>query len=397
MPHFELLGLETEIIDGRIRARVNGILGRAMQPYISRLISKLNTLKVIATKNGGNVFNLYNPPQPTKVGLRALERKLKEAIYKHVFPATANLAITYRCPCDCVHCSAMPFYRKDKDELSTGEMKDLIDQSLDLGASLIIFTGGEPFVRRDFIELVDYVDKDRGWPLLFTCGQALTDENVDRLAEAGLGSMYVSIDTLDPKEHDRVRGINGLWKKAIEGGKRALEAGILVGLSTYATPERIESGKLVEFFKFAQDEGFVEVTVFDRMPAGRWIKRDDVIVPQNLKDKLIEQALEFNESNPMGIICQALINSPQGVGCFGAFSEFYVSAYGDVTPCDFNPISFGNVRNQPMAQIWQNMLRHPDFCTRHMTCRMQDPAYRAKYIDPLEEPINLPIPIEAYI
>jgi hypothetical protein len=42
------------------------------------------------------------------------------------------------------------------------------------------------------------------------------------------------------------------------------------------------------------------------------------------------------------------------------------------------------------------MLRHPDFCTRYKTCRMQDPAYRAKYIDPLEEPIELPIPIEAY-
>ncbi|TET34739.1 MAG: radical SAM protein [Planctomycetota bacterium] len=396
MPYYELLGLETEIIDGKIRARVKGILGRALQPYITRLISKLNTLKVIATKDGGNVYNLYNPPQPTKVGLRALERKLKEAIYKNVFPATANLAITFRCGCDCGHCSAAPFYRPGKEELSTGEMKDVINQALDLGASLIIFTGGEPLARSDTVELIDYVDKDRGWPLMFTCGQALTDGNVERLAEAGLGSMYVSIDSLDPKEHDRIRKIDGLWQKAIDGAKRALKAGILVGLSTYATPERIESGGIVEYLKFAQDQGFVEVTIFDAIPAGRWIKRDDIIVPQHLKDKLIEQAREFSEANPMGIVCQALINSEKGVGCFGAFSEFYVSAYGDVTPCDFNPISFGNVKNLPIAQIWQNMLRHPDFCTRYKTCRMQDPAYRAKYIDPLEEPIELPIPIEAF-
>jgi MoaA/NifB/PqqE/SkfB family radical SAM enzyme len=98
----------------------------------------------------------------------------------------------------------------------------------------------------------------------------------------------------------------------------------------------------------------------------------------------------------MGVNCMAKINSPLGVGCYGAASQFYMTAYGDINPCDFNPISFGNVLEMPIEVIWQKMVSHPDFNHRFPSCRMQTPSYRAKYIDVLPDEPQLPIPIEEY-
>jgi MoaA/NifB/PqqE/SkfB family radical SAM enzyme len=96
----------------------------------------------------------------------------------------------------------------------------------------------------------------------------------------------------------------------------------------------------------------------------------------------------------MGVVAQSIVNSPIGAGCFGAYSEFYMTAYGDINPCDFNPISFGNVRDLPIQAIWHRMVSHPDFCQRHLTCRMQTQSYRSRYIDILPDDFKLPVPIE---
>ena len=96
----------------------------------------------------------------------------------------------------------------------------------------------------------------------------------------------------------------------------------------------------------------------------------------------------------MGVNAMALINSPLGVGCYGAQSQFYMTAYGDINPCDFNPINFGNVRQMPIQAIWHKMTSHPDFNKRYPTCRMQSKAYRKKYIDPLPNDVKLPVAIE---
>lgn len=83
-----------------------------------------------------------------------------------------------------------------------------------------------------------------------------------------------------------------------------------------------------------------------------------------------------------------------GVGCYGAQSQFYMTAYGDINPCDFNPINFGNVREMSIQEIWKKMVTHPDFSKRYPTCRMQSKAYRKKYIDPLPKDVRLPVKIE---
>ncbi len=395
MQRFDMISIETEMDGKKIIGHVTGTLAPLVQPYVDRFFNVLNSLKVIAKKGEANVYNLYNPPQPTRAGMRALQRKLKEVTLRTPFPATANLAITHKCQCRCVHCSAEPFVNPSREELSTEEIMKVVEAALDLGATLVIYVGGEPLIREDIYDLIRFVDKGKAIVMLFTNGWLLNEKNVSRLAEAGLATLNISIDDAYPEIHDRLRGVKGIYERAFRGARLAREAGIFTGLSTYATSERIASGHLERLVQIGQEQGFHEVTIFDCIPSGRFLKDTDKILTPEEKKKVATLARKYHSmDHPMGVVAQAIVNSPEGVGCFGAHSQFYMTAYGDINPCDFNPISFGNVREMPLQAIWHKMVSHPDFRERHLTCRMQTPSYRENYIDILPDNVRLPVTIE---
>jgi len=391
---FEFISLETQMEGDKIKARLAGTLAPLVQPFVDRFVNVLNSLKVIAKKNGANVYNLYNPPQPTRAGMRALERKLRESFFKMMFPATANLAVTHRCQCRCIHCSADPFVNPEREELAKEEIMEVVTGAQELGATLIIYTGGEPTMCSDLCELIRHVDKDKSIVMIFTNGLTLA-RDAEKLAEAGLDTLNISIDSADPEKHDAFRKIKGLYRKALAGAKKARQCGILTGISTYATHENLADGSLERLIKIGQDEGFHEVTIFDCIPSGRFLKETQRILTRDEKLQVADLARKYHAmDHPMGVVAQAIVNSPEGVGCFGAYSQFYMTAYGDINPCDFNPISFGNVRDLPIQAIWQKMQSHPDFKDKHLTCRMQTASYRKKYIDVMPDAPRLPIAIE---
>lgn len=395
MDSFDFFHVEAGIEKGKIVGRAGGCLGDMLQPFVQQFFQRLNSLKVIAKVDGAHVYNIYNPPHPTPAGMRFLVRKVRMMIHKMAFPVTANLAITHKCQCQCIHCSADPFKDPTREELSVEEIKKVVDGALNLGASLVIYVGGEPLLREELYELIRYVDKSRAVAMIFTNGLLLTTENVRRLKEAGLYSMNISIDHSEAVLHDDFRKVVGCYEKAFQGARLAREAGILTGISTYATHENLKYGHLEKLLQIANSEGFHEVTIFDCIPSGKYLKDASKILTPSERKQVIALAKKYYETTPIGVNAMALINSPLGVGCYGAHSQFYMTAYGDINPCDFNPINFGNVRDMPIQEIWKKMVSHPDFNRRFPSCRMQSKAYRRKYIDPLPADPKLPIPIES--
>ena len=99
------------------------------------------------------------------------------------------------------------------------------------------------------------------------------------------------------------------------------------------------------------------------------------------------------------VITQSWTNSGRGfsllIGCLAANLQCHVTAQGDLTPCDFTPLSFGNVRDADVAELWQRMLEHPAYAKRSLHCRMQYPEFRQTYIETIPEGASLPYPITA--
>jgi len=381
--------------DKRIRCELSGPLRGVLADKVDAFLAIVNRLKIIAETDGKNVYNLYNPPMPSPAAMRPFERKLRTMAEGIVFPATSTLSVTPRCPCKCVHCSADRFVTPQRRELTTDELKRVIDQTLDLGVCTMIFTGGEPLARADLPELIAHTDTNRAHTMIFTSGVLLTRKNIEKLAEAGLGSMNVSIDADIPEVHDQLRCVPGAFRKAMEGARRAREAGILTGISTYGCHESVTSGALEHLLEIVRDEGFHEVTIFDCVPTGKFLSRPDVIMGRKDIKRIRALADKYNAADhPMGITAQAKANAYDGGGCFGGFAQFYMTCYGDINPCDFNPVSFGNVREEPLETIWRRLVNHPEFVPHRHSCRMQSGRYRAKYIEPIRDEETLPVRIE---
>jgi MoaA/NifB/PqqE/SkfB family radical SAM enzyme len=88
------------------------------------------------------------------------------------------------------------------------------------------------------------------------------------------------------------------------------------------------------------------------------------------------------------------VNDPHIMGCFGVKWQIHVTHNGFVTPCDFNPLHFGNVKEESLWDIWHRMKVHPEYDRKTMTCRMQDPEFRRKYIHKIPDGVELPFPID---
>jgi len=98
----------------RLVGKASGLKGMFYQRYVNFFFQRLNNQKVVAEPGGSKAFTLYNPPIPSKAGMRALDARVKERYFGITTPTTATLAVTHKCQCDCIHCSAAFFEKYHK-------------------------------------------------------------------------------------------------------------------------------------------------------------------------------------------------------------------------------------------------------------------------------------------
>ncbi len=386
--YYEILGIDVKLDEetSKLGGSASGYAAPMIEPLFKGYLDMLNAKgKVIARRRGGNVYSLYQPPQPSPAGVRVMLHRFQRTVLGKVIPSTATMSVTYACQCRCRHCSAVHFMRdgkkQGKRELTTEEFKRAMDQAVELGCVNIALSGGEPLLRKDILELINHVDPDKANVMLFTNGILLNDEMVKKLAESNLFSLMISIDSSKPEEHDYYRRYEGLFEIAMEGARRALDAGLLVGFSTYITREALEAGELQKRIELAHEIGVHELTIFDPVPTGMFLDREDMILTKEEKDRIIAICEEYEKRYFLPKLSpQALINGPRGAGCFAGYHQFYMTAHGDICPCDFTPLTFGNVLEEPLDTIWKRMTSHPAYCKRERRCRMQNPEFRKRYI-----------------
>jgi len=354
---------------------------------------------IVGRWKGKIVSNTFAPPIGSGPMVRALKGLVKNFLLGYSFPIAMTFAVTYRCQCKCVHCSAGKHLREDLKELNTKEAKKLIDDAQKLGVTIIAFTGGEPLLREDIYELISHVNQKKAMPVMFTNGQYLTDENVQKLADAGLYSLFVSIDSPNSQEHDNLRRMPGLFNTAIEGLKKAKSKGILVGLSSYAIRSHTERGMYIKLHEFGKKIGAQNIILFDGVPTGNMLKNtSEILTPEQREEIHLYSAEEFRKGTIPPLSSQSWQNSLEaylaGIGCLAANIQLYATAYGEISPCDFTPLSFGNIREDSLKKIWMKMVRHPAYNHKNSVCRMQLEKFRRFYIDPIPDDVRLPYPIE---
>ena len=368
-------------------------------PVIMYLQSKLYSRYNVATWKGKRVASPFAPPVGSRAQYRALKCIAKSNMLGRSYPLAVTLAVTYRCQLNCPHCSAGRRPRKGSTELTTEEMKRVIDECIDIGLSNITFTGGEPLVREDIFDLIAYVDGEKAITSMFTNGLLLTDDVLDKLKSAGLYSLFVSLDSADSAEHDRLRGHPGSFQAAVDGIERALSKGMMACISSYSSRSNVEQHHYERIHKLGKELGVSMIILFDCVPTGTLLHDTSEMMTLEQKQVVGKYNADAFEKgiNPM-LASQAWQNSVvgylSGIGCLAGHLQYYISAYGDVTPCDFSPICFGNVRQESIKSIWKKIIKHPAYNHISRRCRMQNPSFRQHYVDPIPDNAILPYPIE---
>ncbi|MFC2163816.1 radical SAM/SPASM domain-containing protein [Acidobacteriota bacterium] len=311
------------------------------------------------------ILRLYAKNRSLKAWMHLFRYALKKAAGKSI-PAFIDIGVTYKCQCDCVHCAAHAFHGGEREEMDTSQLKDLIDQAHSLGILEVIFSGGEPLLRKDMIELVRYAH-ELGFIIRFnTNGLLLTRERAVELKEAGVNQVGVSIDSAEPEGHNALRQKNGVFQKALEGIGYLKEAGLYFQILTYASKENVKSG-LEEIIRLGKERDALGVFIFFPIAVGRW----DLSLDQVLTPKERERVREYYD---LKLVHLELPTSRTNCCSFDKL-VIYVTAQGDVTPCPFVPFTLGNLSDHTLSELWHGYVDHLDLECRGL-CPMNNPDTR---------------------
>ncbi len=354
---------------------------------------------LVELEGGYKAFSLLTPPLGSPAARRRVKLIMENMLQPNRPVAAAvdfslagrtphviTMAVTYNCQCDCLHCSAVDYQertRRESSALTFEELKSVVDQTLDLGTTCVVLTGGEPLLYEKIYDLIAAVDKHRSVCTIFTNGEFLLEHTVAKLKQAGVYGVFVSLDHFDLEQHDLHRRRPGLAEKALRGLRLCQDAGILTGISTYATKEKIRDGELDAMMDLARSLGVLEVFLFDVIPTGRLSAQRECMLSEEDARQIVDFRAKYTEKPDYPrIIHQTMFSSIAypcvAEGCPAGIVQVHLRANGDVCPCDFTPLSFGNIREQPLKAIWESMSAHPLFAEPSARCRLSQPAYWVK-------------------
>jgi radical SAM protein with 4Fe4S-binding SPASM domain len=293
-------------------------------------------------------------------------------------PLIVSYAVTRACNLRCLHChvsarEAMP------NELNLQEALHAIDEMASLGTRAVIFSGGEPLLRKDFVlALAEHCDDIGIIPAMLSNGLLITPHTALQLQEAGIKAIGIPIDSVVPENHDHLRNLPGTFNKAVSAIKTCLEIDLEVIVTTMALKDTYS--EIPKRLDFLSDLGVDEVAVYDLVPVGRGKDVMDQAMTQDQRVNLIrwlqskqedtEMVFAMSGGLPMypEIACEMhrshgtkakdlLIKEfwiHNGIGCHAGKMYFSLRPNGDVYPCTFLPIKVGNIREQTLTEIWHN-------------------------------------------
>ena len=286
--------------------------------------------------------------------------------------------MTRRCNLKCVHCYAKAVDEHGKDEIDTAKAKEIIKDLAEFGAPVMLFSGGEPMVRKDLPELASFAVEHGMRAVISTNGTLITPAKAKELKEIGLSYVGISLDGGE-EIHDKFRGVQGAYRKALEGVANCRAEGLKVGLRF--TVNRRNVVEVPKIFQVMRETGVPRVCFYHLVYSGRGselIKEDldhaetralldlimdetramfdegldpEVLTVDNHADgpyvylRLLKEdperaaevleLLQFNEGNSTG----------RGIGCISWDGQVHADQF-------WRNHTFGNVLERPFSEIW---------------------------------------------
>lgn len=266
---------------------------------------------------------------------------------------------TNACNAHCKHCSS-DSGRKSNHELTTEEVCNLLDQLSECGIVDLAISGGEPLLRDDILELIDYAVRLKFSVGIGSNGGNLSDLKIKEIAKSGINRLQISLDGF-ARTHDRLRNWPGLFYMAIGSIKNAIENGLRTHVCF--TINKFNFSELEEFTSFAISLGIKRLNFSRYVPTGRGDGSLDLsnrewqyaIQRCNHLRKLNKNKVEIiNHLSQQILFDDEVTDMPGFIGCQAGVGQGCITATGDIWPCVLLPISIGNIRERSFKDIWRS-------------------------------------------
>ena len=289
--------------------------------------------------------------------------------------------MTRRCNLKCVHCYAQAKDIEFENELSTEEGKALIDDLANFGSPVILFSGGEPTLRKDLPELAAYAREKGIRAVISTNGTLIDRDLAKRLKDVGLSYVGVSLDGIR-ETNDRFRGMKGAFNAALRGLHNCQEEGIKVGLRFTINKQNVRD--IPAIFDILEEEKIPRICFYHLVYAGRGSKMvsEDLSLEESRQavDLIMEKTKKLHEKGfPAEVLTvdnhcdgpylymKLLNENPEraaevfellsmnqgnssgiGIGCISWDGSVHADQF-------WRHYSFGNVRERPFSEIWNDL------------------------------------------
>jgi MoaA/NifB/PqqE/SkfB family radical SAM enzyme len=338
------------------------LLGRIKPVYFLRFLRRL---LFFLSQMGHNKYvkigsqikiNLYVPAFPSKAFFTAC-KKVQEFRYK--MPCiTVLLSITSACRFRCQHC----YQRFDKGkDIDIDTMIKVAKNLQNRGVAFFNIEGGEPFIVYDRLKkLCESID-DRSEILINSTGDGMTRQRLIELRKHNniIGIMF-SLHTYKAEILNGFMGRDNAWETLIKGINLCHETGIPVTFNSCLAREAFYDGTFEKVMELARDLNGAIVQLIKPKSAGGWLESgadffsdEDV---EFIKNRVHEYNLKKRYRQYPYIAAMVIEEDKALFGCTsGGTDRFYINAKGDVQPCEFLNISFGNISKDNFNSLYEKM------------------------------------------
>ena len=293
-------------------------------------------------------------------------------------PYLVSYAITRKCNLNCKHCYSDAADSPARDELSTIEAKGLLDDLSKWGIKLLIFDGGEPLCREDFFEIAKYASEKGMRTVVGSNGLLIDTKTADRMKNAGVQAIQISIDGAKPATHDSFRGEDGAFDKAMQGIEACKKVGLPFQLGMVIRRQSLP--EISDMLRLAVESGANAAEFFDLVHVPR-VRREcrEEILSRSERRNVMELLAEAQRDCPIvirlpGCPMYPLILKQRNIqpkhfpahllrripyydrGCAAGMPSGYVTILpnGDVIPCMLLQVKLGNIREESIIRIWED-------------------------------------------
>jgi radical SAM protein with 4Fe4S-binding SPASM domain len=283
--------------------------------------------------------------------MSALMQEMNAKALRLGIPLSVQLDLTYRCNERCVHCY---LDHDDHGEMTTPEIKSLLDQLAEAGVFFLTMSGGEILLRKDFFDILEYARALLFCVKLKTNAILIRERQADRIKSLGVDSIQISIYSHRPEIHDAITKVPGSLRRSVDAIRFLRSQGLKVIIANVLMLQNIQDYPGVK--ALAADLGVeftIDPTITPRMDGDRSILSLN-INQASLRQVFRDEALVGNVEEFCAPPKQPDDDDLDSQPCSAGHTACYVSPYGDVYPCVQFPLPSGNVRRAPFLDIWRN-------------------------------------------